>query len=78
MDNMKEIFNKWNPMEIHPLIEDEYLYEVRRISSEINSKSLTSIELANAIYTVFRDSFGVKFDKTLEECIEVAENILAK
>ena len=73
-ERIVKIVNGWNPIEIYPLIENEYVYEIKRIeeSSEISTIEL----LAKTIYRVFNDSFGNQFKKSIEDCEEVAKQII--
>ena len=70
MDRMiQQIINEWNPLEIYPLIQSEYQYEIERIEQGMASGEQSC---GNLIYSVFRDSFGLQFEKTIEECEEIA------
>lgn len=72
---ISEIINDWNPIEIYPLLQDEYQYETKRIEDRI--KDCQSIQtLTELIYSVFKDSFGGQFTKTNEDCKEIARKIL--
>lgn len=73
---IREIINEWNPMEIFPLIESEYDYEISRVLLELKNRLMLVEELGNIIYNVFKDSFSTRFDKGIDECIEVAKKIL--
>lgn len=63
-------------MEIFPLIEDEYDYEISRILEEIQNKSINKEELGNIIHRIFKDSFRAKFDKSVDACVDIARKIL--
>ncbi|AIF51840.1 DUF1871 family protein [Pelosinus sp. UFO1] len=67
------IINEWNPMDIHPLIVDEYAYEIKRIQGIFNRNLHNAYDLGEIIKRVFIDSFGERFPKSLEECIKVAK-----
>ena len=72
---IQEIINEWNPLEIYPLLKCEYQYEIKRIEDGMVSGGQS---LGNIIYNVFRDSFGLQFQKSIEECEEVACRFLLK
>ncbi|AIQ22636.1 MULTISPECIES: DUF1871 family protein [unclassified Paenibacillus] len=75
MEKVMDIINKWNPIEIYPLLEDEYQSESKQIMiADINSESAET--LAKEIFNVFNESFGKKFKKSLKECEVIAEEIL--
>ncbi|WP_088825849.1 DUF1871 family protein [Listeria goaensis] len=74
-ETVTNIINNWNPIEIYPLLYDEYQDEVGRIVTSLSkSKSIDSV--AAVIYSVFLDSFGSLFEKTEEECRNIAEKIV--
>jgi hypothetical protein len=76
MDNkIIEIINNWNPIEIHPLLEDEYHSESKRIM-EVAVKSESVETLAKEVFNIFKQCFGKEFTKSLEECEIIAEEIL--
>ncbi|MGN8228277.1 DUF1871 family protein [Paenibacillus polymyxa] len=55
-DDIVQMINEWNPVEIYPLLEDEYYSEIRRIHEK--SKETNSVEeLAEQIHFVFAQSF---------------------
>lgn len=57
MEKVMDIINKWNPIEIYPLLEDEYQSESKQIMiADINSESAET--LAKEIFNVFNESFG--------------------
>ncbi|MFT9369226.1 DUF1871 family protein [Paenibacillus polymyxa] len=74
-DDIVQMINEWNPVEIYPLLEDEYYSEIRKIhekSMETNSFG----ELAKQIHSVFAQSFKKEFDKRIEDCQLIAEKII--
>lgn len=73
---LRRIINEWNPLEIFPLIESEYDYEISRVLLEVENKSILDEKLGSIIYKIFKDSFSTQFDKTIGDCIEVAKIIL--
>lgn len=70
-----EIINNWNPIEIYPLLPDEYLTETQSIIKN-SAKSKTVVLLAEEIFNVFKQSFGKEFSKSIEECQVIAEKII--
>ncbi len=43
--NLLEIINEWNPVEIFPLLENEYQYEVRKIQDGFSkNQTVQSLE----------------------------------
>ena len=73
---IKNIINNWDPIELlEHAPEDEYNDEILEISSrfvkEVN-------ELVCVIYNVVKLSFGETFDKSLDDCYLIAENIIKK
>ncbi|MCG7410893.1 YugE family protein [Paenibacillus sp. ACRRX] len=76
MDNkIIEIINKWNPIKIYPLLQDEYHFESKHImKAAVNSESVEI--LAKEIFNIFNQCFGKEFTTSLEECEVIAEEIL--
>ncbi|MCP3747552.1 DUF1871 family protein [Paenibacillus sp. A3M_27_13] len=70
-----QMINEWNPIEIYPLLEDEYYSEIRKIY-EISKETNSVEELAEQIHFVFAQSFKKEFDKSIEECRLIAEKII--
>lgn len=67
---VEEQINAWNPMGC-----SDYALEVKEINGQINV-NMTANELGKLIYDTFKQSFGTRaFNKTLEECTEIAEKI---
>lgn len=75
-DNIIQIINEWNPLDIYPLLEDEYAFESQKVL-EATSSANTVNELANEVINIFEKSFGKKFDKSVDECRIIAEKIIA-
>ncbi|AZH28724.1 DUF1871 family protein [Paenibacillus sp. M-152] len=74
-DDIVQMINEWNPIEIYPLLEDEYYSEIHKIHEK--SKETNSIrELAKQIHSVFAQSFKKEFDKSIEDCQSIAEKIM--
>jgi hypothetical protein len=75
MKKVMDIINKWNPIKIYPLLEDEYQSESKQIMrAAIDFESAET--LAKEIFNVFDESFGKEFTKSLKECEVIAERIL--
>lgn len=70
-----EIINNWNPIGIHPLLQDEYQSESKRII-EVAVKSESVETLAKEVFNIFRQCFGKEFTMSIEECEIIAEEIL--
>ncbi|MEJ3717193.1 DUF1871 family protein [Paenibacillus polymyxa] len=69
------MINEWNPVEIYPLLEDEYYSEIRKIHEK--SKETNSVEESvKQIHSVFAPSFKKEFDKSIEDCQLIAEKII--
>ncbi|WP_042208625.1 DUF1871 family protein [Paenibacillus durus] len=74
-NKINEIINKWNPVEIYPLLEDEYSSESKKIVEALGKiKSID--DLAVGIFSIFKQSFGKEFTKSIEECKVIAEEIM--
>jgi hypothetical protein len=74
-DEIVQMINEWNPIDIYPLLKDEYYSEIRKIYEK--SKETSSVEeLAEQIHFVFAQSFQKEFNKSIEECQWIAEKIL--
>lgn len=78
---IKKIIDDWDPIDIFPYApENEYDYEINRISEELDILSFSSnlkAELAKAIYRICRESFGEGVIKcNYEKCMIIAEEIL--
>ncbi|NMO96713.1 DUF1871 family protein [Paenibacillus lemnae] len=74
-DHIIQIINEWNPVDINPLLEDEYLSESQKVY-EAASCTSTVNELANVVFNIFEKSFGKEFDKSIKECRIIAEKII--
>ena len=72
---IKKIINTWDPINLFPSApENEYYLEIREIYSFIKSKH-DSCELAQKVKDVFTKSFGDIFQNTMEQCMEIANEI---
>lgn len=74
-DNIIQIINEWNPIDIYPLLEDEYSFESQKVL-EATSSTNTVNELANEVFNIFEKSFGKEFEKSIDECRIIAEKII--
>ncbi|WP_025720832.1 DUF1871 family protein [Paenibacillus sp. 1-18] len=74
-DEIVRTINEWNPIEIYPLLEDEYYSEIRKIYEKSNQTNSVE-ELAEQIHVIFTQSFEKEFDKSIEECQWIAEKII--
>ncbi|WP_458412192.1 DUF1871 family protein [Schinkia sp. CFF1] len=74
-DEIIEIINKWNPIEIYPLLKDEYNFESKKLIHALG-KSHSIEELAEGVFIIFKQSFGKEFSKSIEECRVIAEEIM--
>ena len=74
--SIKEIINKWDPIDLlSHAPDDEYHSEISGISELL--KGSTDLELiADGIYSVFNKSFRGEFSKTRNECRKIAQLIL--
>ena len=77
-DNLIEIINNWDPIELFPSApQDEYELEVLEIIKIINqSKNLKVNVFGNEIRKIFLNYFGSVFQSNIEECEEIAKQIL--
>ena len=77
---VKRVIDKWDPIELLSSYAppDEYDSETEKIYNLIkDKKNLEQDNLTKIIYDVFKESFGGDvFLKTLDECKDIAINIL--
>ncbi len=74
-DNIIQIINEWNPVDIYPLLEDEYSSESQKVHEVMNFTS-TVDELADELFNIFEKSFGKEFEKSIDDCRFIAEKIV--
>lgn len=78
--DVKKIVDKWDPIELLAMHAppDEYDSESKKVYNlAVANPTISTLELGEIIYTVFIKSFGNDvFTNTLEECKEVANDIL--
>ncbi|SEG78750.1 hypothetical protein [Paenibacillus sp. UNC499MF] len=74
---VREIINEWNPIEIEPLLDDEYSFEVEYIVEFINEQKtdLTLLELKDKINEIFNKEFERFFTQS-DQTLEVAKKIM--
>ncbi len=81
LDRIRFIINEWDPLEILPYApDDEYDSEVIEIFEFLRkNKNVSVICLGNQIYAIFLRTLGEDvFNKSLKECVEVAQRILSQ
>ena len=74
-DKIIELIYEWNPIEIFPLLIDEYSLESKKILHAIE-KSKSIDELTQSINSIFNHSFGKEFSRSIEECRVIAEKLI--
>ncbi|MEK3983310.1 hypothetical protein MHB77_07935 [Paenibacillus sp. FSL K6-3166] len=77
---IQDMIKEWNPNEIHPLLDDEYNDEVKQIYNFINEnqRKCGIGDLGQYIYVVFQKCCGNLFEKSQEECVQIANKIANK
>ena len=75
---IKKIINDWNPIEIYPLLEDEYSTETERIIEFIEGKDeIDFLELADFLEKTLVDAFGSNlYSNDRKKCEEASIKIL--
>lgn len=74
---VQQQINGWDPIDllIHTP-QDEYEWEIQQIYLFVNSSPKSSKEaVGKKIYDVFSLSFGLTFNRSLSECISIAEKL---
>ncbi|MFE4569804.1 hypothetical protein [Paenibacillus chitinolyticus] len=74
---IQEIINEWNPIEIEPLLDDEYSFEVEYIVEFISEQKtdLTLLALRDKINEVFNQEFE-RFYTRSEQTLHIAKKIM--
>ncbi|MEC0248186.1 hypothetical protein P4H65_20525 [Paenibacillus chitinolyticus] len=74
---IQEVINEWNPIEIEPLLDDEYFLEIRSIIEFINEHKteLTLLALRDKINEIFSKTFEGFYTQS-EQTLEVAKKIM--
>lgn len=78
MEKIRNIINEWNPIQIYPLLIDEYDLETKEIFNYIsNNGDVTPYELAEFIDSVFVKNFNKNlYQEKIEKLLEIAALIL--
>jgi hypothetical protein len=77
-NKIQEVINEWKPIEIYPLLYDEYKSEIVLIYKFIKASDLCNEEtLGKYLYSVFKEWGGHIFDKSLTECEQIASLLLS-
>ncbi|ANE46720.1 hypothetical protein SY83_11050 [Paenibacillus swuensis] len=74
-DIIIQIINEWNPVDIYPLLKDEYYSESQKVFEAMDLTS-TANELAKEMFNIFVKSFGKEFNKSMDECRYIAKKII--
>ncbi|GKS09248.1 hypothetical protein YDYSY3_02480 [Paenibacillus chitinolyticus] len=74
---IQEIINEWNPIEIEPLLDDEYSLEIRYIMEFINVQrsDLTLLALRDKINEIFSKTFEGFYTQS-EQTLDIAKKIM--
>ena len=76
MTNIKQIINAWDPIDLlYHAPEDEYHSEIEDIDAALK-QTTDVVTLSDFIYNIFTKSFGCNFQKTKQECLEIANKII--
>lgn len=73
-EDIKKIIDKWDPVDLLRFSKDEY----QDISDEIVDKISLSSEvtsIAKVINRTFKKRYGPEYEKTLMDCIDIANKI---
>lgn len=77
-DLVKIIINEWNPVEIYPLLDDEYEPEVKEICDQLTQVNSID-ELASVIHQVFVNWFdedSIDADNfTVMKCYPISKRV---
>lgn len=79
-NSLQSIINKWNLIQLFPYCpQDEYSIEIKKIKLRLEQcREIDETKLGNIIYDVFVECFGSTFKKGIEECINIAKQIINK
>lgn len=79
MNIVKEIIDKWDPIDLLPFApSDEYEAEIKKIEQFVENGCDINT-LSERIYQVFLVAFGEDvFKKNKEECMKIARTILGR
>ncbi|PWI57781.1 DUF1871 family protein [Sulfoacidibacillus thermotolerans] len=77
-ERVASVINEWDPIDLMSFSPtDEYEVEIKMISEKMDSCS-TAEELAREIHDIFQRQFRTQFDKSLIECLEIAEKLMGR
>lgn len=78
IDIIRKQIDMWDPIDLFDLHcpPDEYESEIEEIFKIASNKELDSNILGKIIFDVFKEAFASAFERTIEECILIAEKIL--
>lgn len=69
------VINNWDPINLLSIApSDEYEFEISQIYDRLPNIQNVN-DLANLIYTVFKENFEVEFKKKINDCMLIAEEI---
>ena len=76
--NIIKIIEQWDPMDLAPEeIDNEYIFEAEKIKSFLDRmETIDNEKLAAEIQRVFKEAFEPVFQRSYEECFEIAIKIL--
>ncbi|WP_411347187.1 DUF1871 family protein [Paenibacillus sp. WLX2291] len=74
-EHITQIINEWNPIDIYPLLADEYSIEVQKVL-EMLDLTTTVDELAHQLFHVFTVYFEEDFSKSVNDCTVIAQKII--
>lgn len=79
-NSLQNIINKWDPIQLFPYCpQDEYSIEIKKIEQRLEQcREIDENNLGNIIYDVFVECFDSTFKKSIEECINIAKQIINK
>jgi hypothetical protein len=73
-DDIKVIIDKWDPVDILRFSKDEYQDNVDEIVDKISVSSEVA-SIAKVINRTFKKRYGPEYEKTLIDCIDIANKI---
>lgn len=78
MSFVKAIINKWDPIDLLSFApEDEYQMEIAQVELLLCMTEDVSV-LSEGIFEIFTYYFGNTFQKSREECMEVAKHLISE
>lgn len=73
-DDIKKIIDKWDPVGVLRFSNDEYCDNVDEIVDKISVSSEVA-SIAKVINRTFKKRYGPEYEKTLLDCIDIANQI---